>query len=181
MTEPTEDKTFSEKNEEKEASLAQIEKELKECQEKYLRLLADSENARKRMIKEREELTRYAIENVIIEFLHPLDSFEKALKYAESMSGEIKNWAIGFEMILSQFKQVLSDQGITEFESVGKNFDPNYHEAVEIVKTDEYSSGTIVEEFIRGYRDRERIIRPARVKVAKSPELSQDNKNEEKG
>lgn len=156
-----------------------LEQSLKECQDKYLRLLAESENARKRMQKEREELTKYAIENVIAEFLHPMDSFEKALRFAENMSEEVKNWAIGFEMILAQFKQVLVNHGIVPFESEGKHFDPHLHEAVEVIETIEHPPGTIVAEFVRGYKMGERTVRPARVKVTKAP--AQSEEAQEKG
>lgn len=147
-----------------------LAKELADCQDKYLRLLAESENARKRMQKERSELTKYAVENVLVEFLHPLDNFQNALAFAESMSDEVKNWAIGFEMILSQLRQVLANHGVQEYETVGKHFDPHLHEAVEMVETDEYEPGVVVEECLRGYKIGERPIRVARVKVAKAVE-----------
>ncbi|MCC5832244.1 MAG: nucleotide exchange factor GrpE [Chlamydiales bacterium] len=148
----------------------QLKESLKESQEKYLRVLADSENARKRMQKEREEMTKYAIENVLTEFLHPIDNLEKALLFAESMSDEVRNWAVGFEMLLNQFKQILVNHGVEEYHSVGKHFDPHLHEAVEMVETTEYEPGVVVEEFVRGYRKGDRPIRVARVKVAKAPE-----------
>lgn len=150
--------------------LAKLQQELKECQQKYLLVLAESENARKRMQKERQELTRHAMEGILVEFLHPLDSFEKALQFAESMSPEVKNWAIGFEMLLNQFKQILSGQGVQEYHSVGKPFDPHYHEAVEMVVSDEYPAGVVIEEFVRGYKIGDRPIRVARVKVTKAPQ-----------
>lgn len=160
---------------EAENALETLEADLKSCQEKYLRVLADSENARKRMQKEREEMTRFAIENVVVEFLHPIDSFEKALQFAESMSDEVRNWAIGFEMLLNQFKQILSNHGVHEYHSVGKPFDPHLHEAVEMVESSEYPPGTVVDEFVRGYKMGERPIRVARVKVAKEVEKSEEN------
>lgn len=156
-----------------------LRESLKECQDKYLRVLADAENARKRMQKERQELTQYAIENLLVEILHPLDNFEKALQFAESMSEEVKNWAIGFEMILNQFKQILISQGVVEYHSIGKRFDPHMHEALEMVETTDYEPGVVVEEFVRGYKIGDKPIRVARVKVAKAPqkeELKDTNK-----
>lgn len=164
-----------EKSESKEPS---PEDSLRECQDKYLRLLAESENARKRMQKERQELTKYAVENVIAEFLNPLDSFEKALTFAESGSEEVKRWAVGFEMILAQFKQVLANHGVEEFESLNKHFDPHMHEALEVVETNDYPAGTIVHEFAKGYKIGDRVVRVARVKVAKSLDLSKEIKEE---
>lgn len=145
-----------------------LQSNLKECQEKYLRLLADSENARKRMQKERQELTKFAVENLICEFLMPLDSLEKALKFAENHSEEVKRWAFGFEMIIGQFKQVLVNHGVHEYDSLGKIFDPHLHEAVEVMESKE-APGTILQEFSKGYKMGERIVRVARVKVSKAP------------
>lgn len=154
-----------------------VQQELRECQDKYLRLLAESENTRKRMQKERQELTKYAVENVLVEFLHPLDSFSKALTLAENMSSEVKNWAIGFEMILAQFKQVLTEHGIVEYDSYGKHFDPHLHEAVDIMETTEHPPGIVIEECVRGYKMGDRILRVARVKVSKLPnEKNQEEK-----
>lgn len=157
--------------------LAKVQQELKECQEKYLLMLAESENSRKRMQKERQELTKYAAENVLTEFLHPIDSLEKALQFAEAMSPEVRNWAIGFEMLLNQFKQILQNHGVYEYHSVGKPFDPHMHEAVEMVVSTEYPPGVVIEEFVRGYKIGDRPIRVARVKVAKAPEeVKEENK-----
>ncbi|WP_213105508.1 nucleotide exchange factor GrpE [Candidatus Protochlamydia amoebophila] len=148
--------------------LKALKKEATEYKDKYLRLLADSENARKRLQKERQEISRYALENMVVDFLKPLDNLENALKFAQGMSDEVKNWAFGFQMILTQFKDVLASNGITALESQGTFFDPHLHEAIEMVETDSYAPGIIVEENVRGYKMGDRMIRPARVKVAKA-------------
>lgn len=153
--------------------------DLKECQDKYLRLLAESENTRKRMQKERQELTKYAVENVLAEFINPLDNFSKALSIAEAMSPEVKNWALGFEMILAQFKQVLTNHGAVEYSSLGQKFDPHWHEAVEMVETGDRPPGVVVEEFVKGYKMGDRVIRVARVKVSKAPEKKNNEGNKE--
>ena len=128
-----------------------------------------------------QELTRHAVEKVLVDFLHPLDSFEKALQFAESMSTEVKNWAIGFEMILNQFKQILTQYGMHEYHSVGKAFDPHLHEAVEMVATTEYPPGVVIEEFVRGYKIGDRPVRAARVQVAKAPAQEIKDENLDKG
>jgi molecular chaperone GrpE len=138
--------------------------------DKYLRALAEQENMRKRIQKEKQEMLSFGIENAIAEFLPAIDNFENALRFAESASGEVKNWAIGFEMILSQYKEVLYNHGIVSYHSVGNTFDPQVHEAVEIVETTEHPDGTIMHEFTKGYKSANRTIRPARVKVAKHPQ-----------
>lgn len=137
--------------------------------DKYLRTLAEQENMRKRIQKEKHEMVTFGIENAISEFLSAIDNFENALRFAENGSKEVKNWAIGFEMILSQFKEVLHNHGIVSFHSEGNSFDPQFHEAVEIVETTEHPDGTIMHEFSKGYKSSARTIRPARVKVAKHP------------
>ena|ERR1700722_17587224 len=146
-----------------------LEEELKECKDKHLRALAEMENTRKRLIKEKQESVRFAVENTFAELLSPIDNLENALSFADKMSEETRNWATGFKMILGQFKEVLSANNVQAYESVGTLFDPHKHQAVEIEETDKKPEGTILQEFIKGYRCGDRIIRPARVKVAKKP------------
>ncbi|MBS0603578.1 MAG: nucleotide exchange factor GrpE [Verrucomicrobia bacterium] len=146
------------------------EEELKEYKEKYLRLLADVDNTRKRMQKEKQEMTRFAIDNVISEILGPIDNLENALQFTQHMSDEMRNWAQGFLMILGQFKDVLSNHGVTAFHSEGNRFDPQLHYAIESEETADKPEGTILKEYVKGYRSGERTVRPARVKVAVAPE-----------
>lgn len=162
--------------------LEQLQEELADTKNRYMLLLAESENARKRMQKERQELTQYAVEKMLSEFLTPLDRMESALSFADKMSDEVKNWAIGFEMILTQFKEVLTENGVVAFDSVGERFDPHRHEAVESVESEEHAPDTVVEEFVKGYIRGKRVVRPARVKVAKAPkkEELQEKLSEEK-
>lgn len=150
--------------------LKELKKEAFEYKDKYLRLLADAENTRKRMQKERQEMTQYALENAIVDFLHPLDNLENALQFAENMSDDVKNWAKGFQMILTQFKDALANNGVVPVTAKGQPFDAHLHEAVEMIGTDEKPPGTILEECVRGYKMGNRTIRPARVKVAKAKE-----------
>jgi molecular chaperone GrpE len=149
--------------------IAKLEEELKESKDKYLRLLAEMENSRKRMQKEKQESTRFAVESSLGEILVPMDNLENALGFVQNMSEETRNWAKGFQMILSQFKDALSRNGVTAFTSEGAPFDPHKHEAIETEETDKVPEGTILKEFVRGYSCGDRILRPARVKVAKSP------------
>lgn len=148
--------------------LEKLQDEAKEFKDKYLRQVAESENARKRLQKEKEELMKFAVENVIGDFIKPLDQFDKALGFAEAGSDEVKNWALGFKMILEQFKEVLRENGVQPFDANGE-FDPHLHEAIETVETDEFTPGTIIEQLSRGYKMGQRLIRPAKVKVAKAP------------
>lgn len=156
--------------------------ELKDFKHKYLQLLADHQNARRRLQKEKQDIVQYAIQNVTLEFLDPIDHMENALGFAEQASDEVKNWAKGFEMIITQFRDVLTNQGVKPMETVGHVFDPNFHEAIEMVETIEAPEGTVVKEERRGYTIGERVLRPARVKVAKAPaaeKVSEEKENKE--
>jgi molecular chaperone GrpE len=154
----------------------QLKKEVAEFKDKYQRALAEAENARKRLQKEKQEMIQYSLQNVFAEFLNPIDHLENALKFADQASDDVKHWALGFQMILNQFKDVLSDNGVSAFSSVGMHFDPQRHEAIEIIHTNEYEPGTVIGESLRGYKMGERTIRPARVTVAKADE-KQENKD----
>jgi len=145
-------------------------------EQKYMRLLAEMENSRKRMQKEKHEMTRFAIENVIGEILQPIDTFESALSFTEQMSEDTRNWAKGFEMILGQFKEILINHNVVAFHSKGEMFNPHRHEAVEIEETDEHKDGTILQELLKGYKSGDRILRAARVKVAKTPNQEEKEK-----
>lgn len=146
-----------------------LQMQLDEFRDKYFRALAEGENARKRLAKEKQEMLRFGIENAIGEFLPVIDNYETALQHADAATGEIKNWAMGFKMILAQFKEVLHNHGIVAFHSEGNQFDPAYHDAVEIAEMEEVPEGTILQEFTKGYKSQTRTIRPARVKVARAP------------
>jgi molecular chaperone GrpE len=147
----------------------ELQRDARDSKDKYLRVLAESENARKRLIKEKQEQVQYAIKNVICDFLIPIDQMENALRHAEKASDETKQWVLGFEMILSHFREALSANNVTSYPSLGTAFDAHLHEAVEMVETDEHPDGIVVEESIKGYKMGDKVIRPARVKVAKSP------------
>lgn len=155
--------------------LETLQREAKENKDKYLRILAESENARKRLIKEKQEQIQYALQNVVCDFLTPIDQLELALKHVNHASQETRQWVIGFEMILSHFKDVLAANNVYPYISLGTAFDAHLHEAVEMVVTAEHPEGIVVEECMKGYKMGDKIIRPARVKVAKSPELKEEN------
>ena len=156
-----------------------LQQELKEVKDKYLLLLAETENVRKRMQKEKRDTTRFAVENVISEFLSPLDNFENALSFAHQTSEETQNWAKGFEMILTQFKDILSQHQVVPFQSEGGAFDPHFHEVIEMEETEKVKEGMIIQEFVKGYKCGDRVLRPARVKVSKKPERDHEPIEEE--
>ncbi len=161
-----------------EDELVKLKAELAEWKDKYFRALAETENTRKRLQKEKIESQSFAIQDVVLDFLQPLDHLEQALNASQNASDEVKHWAIGFRMILQQLKHVIQDNGITTFESVGEEFDPHLHEAIETEETASFTEGTVTQEFSRGYKMGTRIIRPAKVKVATAPKENGDEPKE---
>ncbi len=157
--------------------LDQLHAEIKDLKDRNLRILAESENTRKRLQKEKSEMQAYAKENLACEFLGPIDHFSNALSFKDEQPDEVKNWMIGFEMILTQFKDVLAQNEIRSIETEGQIFDPHFHEAMEIEETDKYAPHTIICEYVKGYMMGERVLRPAKVKVAKDPNESPKGKN----
>ncbi|MCH1429388.1 MAG: nucleotide exchange factor GrpE [Chlamydiales bacterium] len=155
-----------------------LQEEVKEHKSKYLNLLAELENSRKRMQKEKSESNKFAISNVMSEFIQPIDNFENALNCADNMSDEIKNWAMGFKMILDQLKSSLANQGIKPFSSLGEQFDPHKHEAMETIEDESKEEGLITKEFVKGYMIYDRVLRPAKVEVVKRPSPKQEEGQE---
>jgi molecular chaperone GrpE len=149
--------------------MSEEEIQAEDYKDKYLRCLAEQDNSRKRLHKETQELLRYGIENAMADFFPVIDQFEQALRLAETSSADVKNWAVGFQMIQGQLKQILESQGIEPFSATGVEFNPFLHEAVEIVETLDHPDNFVIAEFTKGYKNAHRTLRPARVKVARRP------------
>lgn len=132
---------------------------------RLLRLQAEFENFRRRTRQEKEDFYKYASEQLVCALLPVLDNFERALA-AEGES--IESFKSGVEMIHRQFQEVLAGEGVTAIPAVGEPFDPARHEAVLQGESAEHPDNTVMEEFRRGYVLKDRVIRPAMVKVAKS-------------
>ncbi len=137
-------------------------------QDRYLRAVAEFDNARKRAARDREEYTRFATESLIRELLPVLDNFDRALQAARSEPAAAVT--AGVELIQRELLRVLEKFGLTPFSSVGQPFDPERHEAVARVPTTEHPEMTVVGETARGYMLHGRILRPALVTVAVAPE-----------
>ncbi len=164
-----------EKQEELE-NVPQPENELEELKDKYFRLLAEGENQRKRLHKDKLEAIKHGEAIIITNFIEPIDHLENALKFAVHSSLEVKQWALGFEMILGQFKEILARHNVVPFSSMGHVYDHDKHEAIDTEETEDAPPGTIIEEYQRGYTMDGRVIRPAKVKVAKAKELENGEK-----
>ncbi|MGI6679053.1 MAG: nucleotide exchange factor GrpE [Dehalobacterium sp.] len=143
-----------------------LEEEKEELVNLTQRLQADFENFRRRTRGEREELIRYATEDIITQLLPVLDNFERAIAAAGD-GEEGKGYLEGVEMIYRQLLQVLTNEGLEMVESVGCVFDPNCHEAVMQIDGGETAKDTVLEELQKGYRLKGKLIRPSMVKVAK--------------
>ncbi len=138
--------------------------------DQLLRRQAEFENYRKRIERERGELYQRGRDDVLLQFLPVVDNFERALTSLERSEGDAEALRNGVELIHKQFKDALSKLGLEPVEAVGQTFDPHLHEAVTTEPTDQHEENTVIEEFQRGYKIGNRLLRPAKVKVASSPQ-----------
>lgn len=138
--------------------------------DKLLRRQAEFENYRKRVERERAELYQHGRDDVLLQFLPVVDNFERALSSLETSEGDAEALRHGVELIHKQFQDALAKFGLEAVEAVGQNFDPHVHEAVTTEATDKHKENTVIQEFERGYKIGDRLLRPAKVKVASSPE-----------
>lgn len=145
--------------------LKKLQAELLEQQQRLLRVQADYDNFRRRTVKEKEDLAKYASSKLISELLPVIDNFERALSTV-SDNEEVAAYAKGVEMIIRQFETVLQAEGLVKMETVGEVFNPEFHQAIMQVESDEYEEGIVVEEVQRGYLLKDKVLRPAMVKVS---------------
>lgn len=148
------------------AELAAKTREIAELNDKYLRTLAESENIRKRARQQSEETVRLQRENLIRDLLPVVDNLERAVQAART-DADSRVIVDGVEMVLRSLLDLLKTHGVTPLSVVGQPFDPNRHEAVDQVESAEHPPNTVVSEFHRGYLIGDRMLRPARVAVAR--------------
>jgi molecular chaperone GrpE len=134
--------------------------------DKWLRLQADFDNARKRWEKQQSDFSKYAKEDVIVEFLSILDDLERTVDAAEKGQEDFKAFLKGIELILAHVYEMLKKEGVAAIEAEGKKFDPNMHEALMQRESDEVEEGIVLEELQKGYTLNGRVIRTAKVEVA---------------
>lgn len=139
-----------------------------EYYDRLLRVTANFENYKKRVVKEKDDFMRYALSDFAVQLLPVLDNFERALAQIEARGAE--KIAEGVRMIYRQMLDVMQKNGVRSIESVGKPFDPTKHQAVELRESDEVAPECVIEELQRGYFLRDRLLRPAMVVVAKAME-----------
>ena len=161
-----------------EEAFHKAKEEASEFKDKYLRALAEIENSRKRLTKEKYESQALVVQEVISSFLDPLDQMESALLHAEKAQGDVQMWAKGFEMLLQQFHRILESYNVISFSSLGSLFDPHRHEALETEERSDVPAGTILKEYKKGYKIGEKTLRPAKVCVSKMPIQQEASKQE---
>ena len=138
--------------------------------QRLLRTTADFENFKKRAAREKQDAIKFANESLMGKIIPVLDNFEMALSATQNATGEgVKSLQDGVTMIHSQLKTALTDAGLEEVDATGKPFDPNLHEAVSQQESAEVAEGNVLQQLRKGYRFRERLLRPATVIVAKKP------------
>ena len=147
--------------------LEEIVAERDELKNRLMRSAADLENFRKRKEREKEELRRYGSDRLVLEILPAVDNLERALEHA-SKTEEGSTIADGVRMVLRQLLAGLDKHGVKGFSSHHERFDPQRHEAIQQIETTEHETGTVMQEFQKGYFLHERLLRPALVVVAKN-------------
>jgi molecular chaperone GrpE len=151
-----------------EAARLEWEKEKAELLDRIMRKQADLDNLRRIGKMEQAEAREYALYDFLNRLLPVLDNIERALEAARSAADLPATYVEGLEMIRRQLEQILTQEGVTVIEAAGTPFDPHCHHAVMEVESEEYDPGTVAEELQKGYRHRQRILRPAMVKVCRS-------------
>lgn len=142
----------------------QLKQQLEEEENRYLRLQADFDNFRRRSRLDAEAAQKYRAQSLVADILPALDNFERALQ-VNTADEQTKSVLQGVEMVYRQLVEALQKEGVEAIESVGKTFDPYLHQAVMQVEDGEYEPNTVVEELQKGYKLKDKIIRPAMVKV----------------
>ena len=134
--------------------------------ERLARLQAEFENARKRTAREQQEFREYALADALKALLPTLDSFERALQTSPSDKSEFRG---GVDLIYKQLQDALAKLGLRPIPSKGEPFDPHLHQAIEMVDTKEAEDHHVLEELQRGYKLKDRLLRPSMVRVARNP------------
>jgi len=140
----------------------QLSLQLVQTQDRLARLQAEFDNARKREIKERQDTRDYAIQSAVEPFLGVLDNFALALK----SDGDVAQLRTGVQLIVKQMEEALRTLNVQPVESIGAQFDPRIHEALGSIETLEHPDHQVLEEIRRGYKLRDKLLRPALVRIA---------------
>ena len=148
-----------------EIELQKVKAERDTLLDRLARMQAEFENARRRASKEQQDYRDYATMDAIKTLLPAMDSFQRAMQ-VQSEPGDFRS---GVELIYKQLQDALAKMGVATIPAKGAQFDPRFHEAIEMVETDDAPDHEVLEELQRGYKFRDRLLRPAMVKVASNP------------
>jgi len=151
---------------EAESELQKLKSERDALLDRLARLQAEFENARKRANREQQDYREYAVSDAVKSLLPILDSFERALQASGKDGNDIRP---GVELIYKQLQDTLAKLGLRSIPAQGEPFDPHLHQAIEMVDTDETRDHEVLEELQRGYKLKDRLLRPSMVKVARNP------------
>ena len=152
-----------EKIEALESTIEDLRKDLESSQDKYVRTVAEMDNLRKRFQKEKADLLKTATESLLEDLLPILDSFDKAMDQDTSQSAQ--PFIEGVQMVSKQLSDVLGKHGLEMIEAEGKEFDPNYHQAIQRIESEDVTLDTVKQEFAKGYCIKGRLLRPSMVSV----------------
>ena len=150
------------------AALAGLQADLNRFRDLAMRSQADFENYKKRSAREKEEATKYANTSLLEKLVAVVDNFELGLSAAQA-EGEKSQIYSGMSLVLKQLKELLVQSGLQPIESEGKAFDPNSHEAIAQEPSEEVPEGVVIRQTRRGYRFKDRLLRPSSVVVSKGP------------
>lgn len=178
-TEKTEDPL-----QEMEARLESLEQEAKDSYDRFLRVSAEFENYKKRAVREMDDFRKFANENFVKAMLPVIDNLDRAIETSSSNEQTIGSVVEGVSMTLKEILKVFEQFNVKAFDSLGKTFDPNFHQAVMQEETEDHPENTVIHELQKGYMMHDRLIRPAMVVVSKTkadPEsLEHDDLEEQK-
>lgn len=147
-----------------ESKVLKLEEEVNTWKTDYYKVFADMENLKRRLEKEHQNSLKFMMQSFIEQLLPVVDNFERSLN-VENSSEEVQTFLKGYQMIFDQFMTILKQNGVEVIETQGKEFDPNFHQAVMTANDENYESGIIVEELQKGYKLKDRVIRASLVKV----------------
>jgi len=153
-----------------------LQKQVSEYKDKYVRLLAEFENSRKRQERERLEFVKYANEGVLIDFLNIVDDLERTVSAAQEKHQDYDAFLKGVEMVMKHVKELLKKHGVEIIDPAGRPFDPYAHEILVQEPSAEHADGVVIEVLQKVYRIGERVVRTAKVKVA----LNQQSEDQDK-
>lgn len=150
------------------AELDALKAKLKQQEEAVLRSLAEQENIVRRCERDVSHARKYAVEKLVLELLPVIDSLEKALEMTDDSEKSTQSMREGIRLTLKLFHEVMVKQGIEVVDPKGESFNPELHEAMVMQASNEVAEGTVLEVFQKGYRLNQRLVRPAKVVVAKA-------------